>query len=127
MVIYVCTLKDDFLYFLFDSGIRYTMMICSLIAAVGVVVTYFFIPTYGVDMLVQEGTYMVLDHACLQPSDADMMLLDGYELVEGEETAQEQQQLLPETKRGPGLAGLGYQQQLDSERRWQGLDQPYTP
>jgi hypothetical protein len=61
------------------------MMACAVIAAIGVVVTYFFIPTYSVDMLVHEGTYMVLDHPCLHPSDEDMLQLSGYELVKDEE------------------------------------------
>jgi hypothetical protein len=67
------------------------MFLCSLIAALGVLVTYLFIPTYDVSTLTHEGTYMVLDHACLQPNDADMMLLDGYELVQddGEEDEEE--------------------------------------
>lgn len=71
------------------------MMCCAAIAAAGVVVTYFFIPSYGVDMLVHEGTYMVLDHHCLQPSDEEMLQLTGYELVNDEEAqATEEQRLL---------------------------------
>jgi hypothetical protein len=67
------------------------MFLCSLIAALGVAVTYFFIPTYDVITLTHEGTYMVLDHACLQPCDADLVLLDGYELVQdGEEEEEEE-------------------------------------
>jgi len=75
-----------------NEGIQYTMLICSIVAALGVCVTYLFTPTYGADMLTHEGTYMVLDHACLLPSDEDMMRLDGYELVHGGGDGEDEEQ-----------------------------------
>lgn len=63
------------------------MLICSIVAALGTLVTYLFIPQYDAEMLVEEGSYLALDQACLRPCDADLLLLDGYELVEVEEGA----------------------------------------
>lgn len=61
------------------------MLICGLVALLGVGVTYLFTPTYDASMLVQEGSYLALDHAYLWPCDDDLMLLDGYECVEIED------------------------------------------
>uniref|UniRef100_A0A7S3H6B0 Major facilitator superfamily (MFS) profile domain-containing protein n=1 Tax=Spumella elongata TaxID=89044 RepID=A0A7S3H6B0_9STRA len=68
------------------AGIRLTMLVCGIVAVLGVAVTYLFIPTYDASMLVQEGNYLALDHAFLRPCDVDLMLLDGYECVEVEES-----------------------------------------
>lgn len=67
------------------AGIRYTMLSCSVIAALGTLVTYLFIPSYDASMLVEEGSYLPLDHAFLRPCDEDLLQLDGYELVEVDE------------------------------------------
>lgn len=61
------------------------MLICALVAGLGTLTTYLFIPTYDAEMLVEEGSYLQLDHAFLRPCDADLLLLDGYELVEVDE------------------------------------------
>ena len=68
------------------------MMVCSFVAIIGVVVTYILTPTYDAQTLMQEGQYLALDHKFLQPSDADMMLLEGYEQSVSEEDNAEQGQ-----------------------------------
>ena len=55
------------------------MLICSFVAVLGVLVTYILTPTYDAQTLMQEGQYLALDHKFLQPSDADMLLLEGLE------------------------------------------------
>ena len=70
------------------------MAICGLVALCGVAVTYLFIPTYGVEELREEGTYMVLDHACLLPDDEHMVSLQGYELVVEERSEEQGQPIL---------------------------------
>jgi hypothetical protein len=57
-----------------SAGIRWTMLICALVAFAGAVVSYFLTPTYDASMLVQEGQYLPLDHVCLRPSELDMQL-----------------------------------------------------
>jgi hypothetical protein len=57
-----------------SAGIRWTMLICALVAFAGAVVSYFLTPTYDASMLVQEGQYLPLDHVWLRPSEQDMKL-----------------------------------------------------
>jgi len=60
------------------EGIRYTMLLCAIVAICGAIVTYLFIPSYNADMLVSESKYLALEQECLRPSRVDMLLLEGW-------------------------------------------------
>lgn len=50
-----------------QDGIRRCMLICSIVAFIGAIVTVFFIPSYDAFLLSSEGSYIPLDYACLHP------------------------------------------------------------
>ena len=49
-------------------GIQSSMLACSVIALLGALCTYYFIPTYGIDELEVEDTYITLDYDCVKPN-----------------------------------------------------------
>ena len=54
------------------------MFLCSGIAFLGAVVTHFFTPRYGASELESEDNYLMLEHACLVPSDEDLAWLETH-------------------------------------------------
>lgn len=58
-----------------SQGMRTAMILCGLVAFLGAVMTYLFIPRYGADELQDEDNYLELELACLQPSDETRGLL----------------------------------------------------
>ena len=60
-----------------NAGLRTSMFLCSGIAFLGAVVTYFFTPRYGASELESEDSYLMLEHPCLVPSVEDLALLEA--------------------------------------------------
>ena len=61
-----------------NAGLRTSMFLCSGIAFLGAVVTHFFTPRYGASELESEDNYLMLEHACLVPSDEDLARLEKH-------------------------------------------------
>jgi len=51
------------------------MYICAIVAILGAINTYLFIPRYGGADLEVEDDYLPLEHACLVPSQENMLLI----------------------------------------------------
>ena len=67
-----------------DAGLRTSMFLCAAIAFLGCAVTYFFTPRYGAHELEVEDNYLLLEHPCLQPSAADLLLLEASKEAKGQ-------------------------------------------
>lgn len=57
-----------------EAGLRQCMAICSIIALLGAIVTFLFIPTYD-GVTLDTTSYLSLDFECLQPSKEQLSLL----------------------------------------------------
>ncbi len=53
--------------FPYIKNVNNSMYLCSVIAALGAIITYFFIPTYDSYDLNDDDTYISLDYDCLKP------------------------------------------------------------
>lgn len=52
------------------------MLICGIVAVLGLLSTYLFIPKYDAELLAEDDIYLLLEHPCLQPSMEELEILE---------------------------------------------------